>query len=176
MSDTATVPSDEQLKEYAAQLPDLYKDILAAYQYLDPSRGRGEGLYEEQLHNFLLNEAARRRSIPNAYWEFSEHLEEVSDRLALVGAREAGLDPLRTIPSRTFTRPYKFTQAVDEYGEDEFAAAVNRLIENEFLQPPTAEATGRIVPTELGERLIEIIAGKPAPAKKVPALPKPAWR
>ncbi len=176
MSDTATVPTDEQLKEYAAQLPDLYKDILAAFQYADPSRDRGEGLFEETLANFLWNEATRSRLIPRAYMEFAERVDDTSERMAAAWARVAELDPLRSVQSRAFARRYRFTQAVNEYNGDEFSAAIDHLIAEEFLKPRTADSTERLVPTDVGERLIEIIAGKPAPAKKVPALPKPTWR
>ncbi len=152
MTTTATVPTDEQLKEYAAQLPDLYKDILAAYQFADPSRDRGEGLYEEQLQNFLLNELDRNR----AYGIF-----------VAPGGRWFGQTP---------TRSYRFSTAMSNYSEVTFSAAIDHLIENDFLKPRTSDVTGRIVPTDVGERLIETVAGKPPPAVKVPVLPKPTWR
>lgn len=167
MSDTATVPTDEQLKQYASQLPDLYKDILAAFQYLDPSRDRGEGLYEEQLQNFLWNEAARTR-IAGA--GLARGVATVWDEF---GARSW---VTTTAQPETTAQRYRFTQAVNDYNGDAFTAAIDHLIAQEFLKPRTADATGRLVPTEVGERLIEIIAGKAPPAKKVPELPKPTWR
>jgi hypothetical protein len=176
MSDTATVPTDEQLKEYAAQLPDLYKDILAAYQYLDPSRDRGEGLYEEQLANFLWNEAARNRLIPNAYVDFHESLNDTTRRMIEMGEQISGTPFRNRVATRMSTHRHRFSQAVNEYSDVEFAAGIDRLIENGFLQPRTADETGRLVPTHLGELLIEIIAGKPVPANKLPELPKPTWQ
>lgn len=160
MSATAAIPTDEQLKEYAAQLPDLYKDILAAFQYADPSRDRGEGLYEEQLANFLWNEATRNR---------------LGD-VGLPAGIDTAVDLMVAGLTRAVSRRYRFTQAVNDYNGEEFSAAIDHLIANEFIKPRTADATGRLIPTDVGERLIEIIAGKPAPAKKVPALPKPKWR
>jgi len=164
MTATATPPNpptDEQLREYAAQLPDLYKDILAAFQYADPSRDRGDGLFEESLANFLWNEAAHSclttttttTQPPTTGWE------------AMRASRYWGM-----------ARRYRFTQSVYEFNSEEFSAAIDHLVANGFIQPRTADATGRLVPTDVGERLIEIVAGKPPPANKVPDLPKPTWR
>jgi hypothetical protein len=143
MSDTATVPTDEQLKEYAAQLPDLYKDILAAYQYADPNRERGVGVFEGTLRNFLWNELMR--------------------------SGRDGIDPGQK-------RRYPFSPALDEFGDEGFSEAVSRLIAEGFIEPRGPNGIGSLIPTEVGERLIEIVSGRPVPRKVFPDLPKPRWR
>lgn len=37
-------PTDEQLAEYAAKLPQIYKDILAAFPRVSPNRWHGDAL------------------------------------------------------------------------------------------------------------------------------------
>ena len=56
----APQPTPEQLTAYADQLPDLYKDILAAIQYAQPSRVRGQGVLEGTLRIFIYNRRADR--------------------------------------------------------------------------------------------------------------------
>lgn len=58
-TETATQPTPEQLKAYADQLPDLYKDILAAIQYAQPNRVVGQGVLGGTVRMFLLNKAAK---------------------------------------------------------------------------------------------------------------------
>lgn len=148
MSDTTTVPNDEQLKEYAAQLPDLYKDILAAYQFVNDSRHRGEGVFESTLKTFLRDLAFVKPSDLN--W--------------ILKSGPVG------------RHPYKFSLAFDEYNDDAFSTAIDRLIEHGFIEPRDPTGLGSLIPTKVGERLIEIVAGRPAPEKQIPDLPKPMWR
>lgn len=46
-------PTDEQLAEYAAKLPQIYKDILAAFQNAAPNRWHGDALRIEALRDGL---------------------------------------------------------------------------------------------------------------------------
>ena len=46
-------PTDEQLREYAAKLPQIYKDILAAFSKADPSRRQGDAVGLERLQEAL---------------------------------------------------------------------------------------------------------------------------
>ncbi len=152
---TATMPTDEQLREYAAQLPDLYKDILAAYQSADPSRARGEGLFESTLRNFLKNELFRSQS----------PIQTALDRI-----QRTPFSPKEIGPR------YQFSRAFDDFGESGVTEAVDRMIEEGFIEPRGPEGVGSLIPTEIGERLIEVVAGRSAPGKRLPGLPKPTWR
>lgn len=42
-------PTDEQLREYAAKLPPIYRDILAAFQNAAPNRWHGDALRIEAI-------------------------------------------------------------------------------------------------------------------------------
>ena len=48
-------PTDDQLREYAAKLPQIYKDLLAAFPKVDPDRRSGDPVaifkLEEQLES-----------------------------------------------------------------------------------------------------------------------------
>ena len=46
-------PTDEQLAEYAAKLPQIYKDILAAFQVATPNRWHGDALRVEAIRGGL---------------------------------------------------------------------------------------------------------------------------
>ena len=46
-------PTDEQLREYAAKLPQIYKDILAAFQRVSPNRWHGDALRIEAIRDGL---------------------------------------------------------------------------------------------------------------------------
>lgn len=146
MSDTATVPTDEQLKDYAAQLPDLYKDILAAIPVADPHRGRGEGVHPGSLRATLVN-----LSYP-AYRPMME------TRVA----RDPGWR-------------YDFSHSLDRLTDKTFDIALDRLAESGFILDPLDTDFGVLVPTPLGEQLIAAITGRATPERDVPALPKPTW-
>lgn len=147
-TEPTVVPTDDQLREYAADLPDLYKDILAAYPFVNDARRDGDGVFESTLRNFLRNLGQIKPA--DMHWV------------------------LRSGPVGRY--PYKFTRAIDEYTDDEFSAAVDRLIEYAFISPRVANGLGLLTPTPTGERLIEILAGKPESRKELPELPKPMWR
>jgi hypothetical protein len=148
MTATEPVPTDEQLREYAADLDPLYRDIMAAYQFAEPLRRRGDGLYESTLRNFLRN---------------------------LASIKPADLDwVLRSGP--VGRHPYKFSRAIDDYGDEEFSAAMDRLIEHGFIEPRNPNGLGLLTPTPVGERMIAIITERPEPMKDPPALEKPTWR
>ncbi len=145
---TEAVPTDEQLREYAAELDPLYRDILAAYVFAEPNRQRGGGVFESTLRNFLQNMAfAVRANLPVV---------------------------LRPWP--VGRSPYKFSRAIDEYTDEEFSAAVDRLIEHGFIGPRDPNGPGPLIPTPVGERLIDLVAGKAESSKELPDLPKPMWR
>ena len=55
----APQPTAEQLKAYAGQLPDLYKDILIAIQASQPNRVVGQGVLAGTVRMFLLNKVAK---------------------------------------------------------------------------------------------------------------------
>jgi hypothetical protein len=42
-------PTDEQLREYAAKLPEIYRDVLAAFPKADPARRQGDAVQVERL-------------------------------------------------------------------------------------------------------------------------------
>ncbi len=46
-------PTDEQLREYAAKLPQIYRDILAAFAKADPARRQGDAVQVERLMQAL---------------------------------------------------------------------------------------------------------------------------
>ena len=148
MSTTTAPPNDEQLREYAAGLDDLYKDILAAFQFAEPIRRLGDGVFESTLRNFLRNLGQIKPS--DMHWI------------------------LRSGPAGR--HPYKFTRAIDDYGDEEFSAAVDRLIDNGFVEPRSPNGLGLLTPTPVGERLIGVIIERPEPLKDPPAIQKPNWR
>ena len=140
------VPTDDQLREYAAQLPDLYKDILAAIPLADPGRARGEGVYPESVLNTLFN---------------------------VTHAAYRGVIEGRMAPDPRWN--HQFSPAIDRLTERSFDIAINRLAEAGFLVDPADTAFGRVVPTPLGEKLIATITGRPTPQRDIPVLPRPTW-
>lgn len=46
-------PTDEQLREYAAKLPQIYRDILKAFQAATPNRWHGDSLRVEVIRDGL---------------------------------------------------------------------------------------------------------------------------
>ena len=55
----APQPTAEQLKAYADQLPELYREVLAAIRAVNPHRRVGEGVFPSQIRNHLSNEYER---------------------------------------------------------------------------------------------------------------------
>lgn len=51
-----TIPTPEELKAYADQLPPIYRDILTAFQLAGPHRSEGEPVAFGTIRSFLLNE------------------------------------------------------------------------------------------------------------------------
>lgn len=47
------LPTPEQLRAYADQLPEIYRDVLKAFQESDPNRFFGDGLATGTLHAYL---------------------------------------------------------------------------------------------------------------------------
>ena len=113
-------PTDEQLRDYAAKLPQIYKDILAAFPVADPQRRRGDALQLERILGGL----------PSS--EF-----------------DTGRPPRRDVED-----------AIENLRDAEI------LNDNGF--------TG-FYPTDLGERLIGVLTGHPAPVVVVPPLPALTW-
>jgi len=72
--------------------------------------------------------------------------------------------------------PYKFSHAVNDYADEEFSSAVDRLIEYGFIEPRNPDGLGLLTPTSVGERLLEIITERLQPVKDPPAIKKPNWR
>ncbi len=48
------MPTDEELRAYAANLPTIYRDILAAFPGAAPNRRWGDALTPETIEEFLL--------------------------------------------------------------------------------------------------------------------------
>ena len=51
-------PTDDQLREYAAKLPQIYKDLLAAFPKVDPDRRSGDPVKVFEIEELLVNEAS----------------------------------------------------------------------------------------------------------------------
>lgn len=49
------MPTDEQLREYAEQLPQIYRDVLAAFPGVNPDRKSGYGLTVETILDHLID-------------------------------------------------------------------------------------------------------------------------
>lgn len=112
------MPTEAELREYAKKLPDIYRDILAAFPKIDPRRKAGYGL---------------------AFQTIAIH----------------------------------FAKAEASYSLDEIQDACTRLADGGFV-----EIKNRIFahPTDLGERLIAVVAGTPPAAHAaVPQLPTHTW-
>lgn len=148
MNHPATVPTDDQLSEYAEGLDDLYRDILAAFRYAELFRQPRQGVYESTIRNFLRNMASVKPG--------------------------GGQWLLRSGPASRDV--YLFSHKIDDYGDNQFSAAVDRLIEYGFLEPRNSNGLGLLVPTQVGERLIGILTKNREPVKDPPAIQKPNWR
>lgn len=55
------MPSDRELKEYAARLPRIYRDILTAFPAVDPSRKSGYGLALQTIVAHFANRGMEHR-------------------------------------------------------------------------------------------------------------------
>ena len=142
----APQPTPEQLTAYADQLPELYKDILVAFQYSQPSRVRGQGVLEGTLRNFIFNRS--RGLVPGNF----------------VGTIEDLISP-----------PHSFSDAARDMTDREFSAAIDRLTDAGFFEDRYETRFGSLIPTPLGERILAVVSGKETPARKLPDLPKPTW-
>lgn len=49
------MPSDQELADYAASLPDIFRDIMTAYPAVEPSRSAGYGLAFQTLAAHFVN-------------------------------------------------------------------------------------------------------------------------
>ena len=52
----ANLPPEDKLRQYADQLPDIYRDVLAAFQSAGPGRSSGDSVAFGTIRNHLLNE------------------------------------------------------------------------------------------------------------------------
>ncbi len=139
-------PTTEQLKAYADQLPDVYKDILVGFQFSQPSRVRGQGVLEGTLRNFIYNRS--RGLIPGNF----------------VGTIGDVVSP-----------PYTFSAAARDMTDVEFSAAIDQLTDAGFFEDRDGTRFGSLIPTPVGESLLAIVSGKAAPSRQLPDLPKPTW-
>lgn len=73
MTATKTEPTDEQLKAYAERLPEIYKQVLAAFPDQSPDRRAGDGLAYESVDEYLV------RSAPD--WYRTQDLPKVLEQL-----------------------------------------------------------------------------------------------
>lgn len=53
MTTTKTEPTDEQLREYATKLPEVYKHVLYAFPRLQSPRRHGDALSLESIDRYL---------------------------------------------------------------------------------------------------------------------------
>lgn len=53
------LPTPEQLKAYADQLPEIYRHVLTAFSTANPSRLAGEGLFAGTLATHVVNRGGR---------------------------------------------------------------------------------------------------------------------
>lgn len=49
------MPTDEQLREYAEKLPQIYRDVLATFPAINPERKAGYGLTVETVLDHLID-------------------------------------------------------------------------------------------------------------------------
>jgi hypothetical protein len=49
------MPTDEQIAEYAKRLPDVYRDIMAAFPEIEPGRKAGYGLAFQTIAVYFIN-------------------------------------------------------------------------------------------------------------------------
>ena len=49
------MPDEKQIREYAKTLPEIYRDILAAFPVIEPRRGAGYGLAFQTLTMHFVN-------------------------------------------------------------------------------------------------------------------------
>jgi len=150
----APQPTPEQLKAYAEQLPDVYKDILVAIQAAQPNRVIGEGVFASTVRNFLINLTDRKRT----------------DAFDTIGMAMRAVASVFGPGSQ-----FKFSNAVASMTDNEFSAAVERLADAGFFQPLDETRFGSLIPTPLGEGLITTITGRATPKRDLPELPKPTW-
>jgi hypothetical protein len=47
------MPTDEQVREYADKLPDIYRHVLSAFPGAAPTRRAGDGLTADTLHDYI---------------------------------------------------------------------------------------------------------------------------
>lgn len=154
MSVTATLPTPEQLRAYADQMPAVYRDIFIAIRGADPYRRVGEGV----LHGSVLNVMRGRMSGSGS------------------GSGSGGYHPHYSpdeITRRRVDDPNRVRG--NNITDGEFDVALDRLAELGFIQDPDSTPYGSVVPTELGEQLIAAVTGAPTFKVALPDLPKPNW-
>ena len=77
------MPTDAELKQYASQLPSIYRDILAAFPEIEPGRNAGYGLAFQTLAMHFAN-----RKIEHGFGEVQEACQRLA-RLGFVEIRNA---------------------------------------------------------------------------------------
>ena len=113
------MPTDAELQEYAARLPDIYRDILSAFPEVEPARRAGYGLavqtltmhfYNKRLSHRLeeVDEACRELT-DNGFFEIRNgifvHPTELGERLiaAVTGRRPRPSEPrVPQLPKKTW--------------------------------------------------------------------------
>ena len=149
----APQPTPEQLKAYVEQLPELYREIIAAFQFADPNRQYGEGVLESTLKNYL-----RGKSLPTGFNREQEY-------------REKRLDHRKRLRRLRNDK----TQRSMLLSDDTLSLAIERLAAAGLIVPPLETRLGSLIPTSVGESLIAAITGVVAPQLSLPELPKPTW-
>lgn len=152
-TETAPQPTDEQLRAYADQLPELYREILSAFQFADPNRQFGEGVLESTLKNYLRGKSLSTGSSRDHDYR-QKRLEHKTH--------------LRRLRSNKVQRAMLLS-------DDTVNLALERLAAAGLIVPPLETRLGSLIPTPLGESLITAITGVTAPQLTLPELPKPTW-
>ncbi len=149
----APQPTPEQLKAYADQLPEIYREILAAFQFADPNRQYGEGVLESTLKNYL-----RGKSMPTGSGRGQDYRQKRLDHKT----------HLRRLRSDK-------TQRAMLLSDDTVSLALERLAAAGLIVPPLETRLGSLIPTPLGESLIAAVTGVTPTQLTLPELPKLTW-
>ena len=155
---TATLPTQDQLREYAEQMPQVYKDILIALRAADPYRRVGKGV----LRGTLLNTMRSRMGS---------------------GSGSGGSPYGSGMPVHAYTHmgsiPVQGSAPLairgDTMTDDEYAEALMQLHDLGFIRNTTETVYGTVIPTELGEELFTVVTGAAASKIRLPDLPKHNW-
>lgn len=146
MTKTKPLPTEDQIRDYASKLPDVYREILGAINKIDPFRQYRDSVNESSLWNYFFNSVA---ASDNSRLPFEAvTFKEVPEQAA---TRRMKRDEFQVALQRLEDGGIIESSAGDLFG------------------------TVRFTPTELGEALIAQFSGRAAPRVDVPELPPINW-